>query len=386
MNILFFLLLLFQVSKQQNIYHGVNVVYKGHPWHPNVMQDNIYTSFTENDVIKLQSYGFNVVRLGIMWPGVEPHENFINTTYLEVMKSIALNLEKHNISVILDFHQDVLSNYFCGEGVPNWLVPKLISNDTINSFPSPLSLLGTIFTKPIPTINECKKHDWITYHFTYATSQAFQSLYDNPQYIRNYWINVANTFKDSNNIIGYELFNEPWAGDIFNHPSLLFPKVAARRNLIKFFDEITDYIRSVDNNPNHKILFESITWDIFKVGFDRTPLDSARSSMLAYHAYYPPNINPYLLFKYRIADTVRLNVSGIITEFDVGIERNPSKSKLKTLNKFLDLSKKYNLSWMTWGYKSFYNITGDYNGFYNEDYSTTEGANLLISYSKNKIV
>mgnify|MGYP003979069813 FL=1 len=166
MNILFFLLLLFQVSKQQNIYHGVNVVYKGHPWHPNVMQDNIYTSFTENDVIKLQSYGFNVVRLGIMWPGVEPHENFINTTYLEVMKSIALNLEKHNISVILDFHQDVLSNYFCGEGVPNWLVPKLISNDTINSFPSPLSLLGTIFTKPIPTINECKKHDWITYHWT----------------------------------------------------------------------------------------------------------------------------------------------------------------------------------------------------------------------------
>ena len=71
------------------------------------------------DISKLYSYGFNIVRLGIMWPGVEPFENKINNTYLKIMKEIVSRLDNYNISVVLDFHQDLLSNYFCGEGVPN---------------------------------------------------------------------------------------------------------------------------------------------------------------------------------------------------------------------------------------------------------------------------
>ena len=195
-------------------------------------------------------------------------------------------------------------------------------------------------------------------------------------------INVAKTFRPFNNVIGYELFNEPWAGDIYKYPSLLYPGVAAKKNLILFYDKITEYIRLIDNNSLHYILFESITWDIFKVGFEKVPLDHKNSSILSYHAYYPPNINPTILFKSRMKDLNRLNILGFITEFDIGINKNPSTKSIKTLKKFLYLAKKYNQSWISWGYKSFYNITGDYNGFYNDNYSITEGANLLISNSK----
>ena len=382
MNRILILLLIINFCFGKNLYHGVNVVYKGFPYHPNLNEYNLINSFTEHDMINLHSYNFNVVRLGIMWPGVEPFENYVNNTYLEIMKSIVIKLKKYNISVIIDFHQDLLSEYFCGEGVPNWLIPKLISNETINSFPSPLPLKNSQFSKPIPKITECKKYIWEIFHFTFAASEAFQNLYENPLYLKNYWINVAKTFKSLDNIIGYELFNEPWAGNVFKYPSLLYPTVSAKENLINFYDEITKYIRSVDSNPKHKILFESITWDIFKVGFNRAPLNSTKDSLLSYHAYYPPNIDPYLLFKYRISDLKRLNVSGFITEFDIGIEINPNKNKIKELLEFLRLSKKYNQSWITWGYKPFYNITGDYNGFFNNDFSLTKGAKMLISYSK----
>ena len=181
-----YIFLLINICFSQTLYQGVNVVYKGFPYHPNINEDNLYTSFTENDIRRLKSYNFNVVRLGIMYYRVEPQENQINTTYLEIMKSIVVMLDYYNISVILDFHQDLLSDFFYGEGIPNWLVPKLISNYTFNSFPSPLPIKKTLFTKPKPKNNECKKFNWIIFHFTYAVSKLFQSLYENPQYMKNY--------------------------------------------------------------------------------------------------------------------------------------------------------------------------------------------------------
>ena len=81
-------ILLINICFSQTLYQGVNVVYKGFPYHPNINEDNLYTSFTENDIRRLKSYNFNVVRLGIMWRGVEPQENQINTTYLEIMNQL----------------------------------------------------------------------------------------------------------------------------------------------------------------------------------------------------------------------------------------------------------------------------------------------------------
>lgn len=45
------------------IFHGLNLVSKEPPYH---------TTFSEKDMQFFQSKGINGIRLGVMWPGVEP--------------------------------------------------------------------------------------------------------------------------------------------------------------------------------------------------------------------------------------------------------------------------------------------------------------------------
>ena len=55
-----------------------------------------------------------------------------------------------------------------------------------------------------------------------------QSLYDNEQQIQDhfagFWAKVADYFSDNQYVLGYELLNEPWAGDVYRHPNQLEPR------------------------------------------------------------------------------------------------------------------------------------------------------------------
>ena len=54
-----------------------------------------------------------------------------------------------------------------------------------------------------------------------------QSLYNNEQQIQDqfakFWGKVAEHFSDNPYVLGYELLNEPWAGDVYRHPDQLKP-------------------------------------------------------------------------------------------------------------------------------------------------------------------
>jgi hypothetical protein len=56
----------------------------------------------------------------MMWPGVEPQRGQYNMTYINVMKQLIETLQRYDIFVLLDCHQDLLSPKFCGEGVPDF--------------------------------------------------------------------------------------------------------------------------------------------------------------------------------------------------------------------------------------------------------------------------
>ena len=49
---------------------------------------------------------------------------------------------------------------------------------------------------------------------------------------------AAAEFKDTPGIIGFEIMNEPFAGDIFAQPELVLPGVAGQRNLQKMHDAV----------------------------------------------------------------------------------------------------------------------------------------------------
>lgn len=104
-------------NSRTRIFHGVNAVYKIAPWFPSTEGFDFKSSLSATDAKNLKSWGFNVVRLGIMWPGLEPGKRGdYNQEYLSNIQKIVELLAKENIYVVLDFHQDLFHRKFCGEG------------------------------------------------------------------------------------------------------------------------------------------------------------------------------------------------------------------------------------------------------------------------------
>jgi endoglycosylceramidase len=67
------------------LFRGTNAVMKKFPWIPND-PGNDMTNLTQ--VTNLRNWGFNVVRLGLMWSGLMPERDVINQTYLNEMVNI----------------------------------------------------------------------------------------------------------------------------------------------------------------------------------------------------------------------------------------------------------------------------------------------------------
>eukprot|EP00271_Cylindrocystis_brebissonii_P013067 TRINITY_DN32630_c0_g1_i1.p1 TRINITY_DN32630_c0_g1~~TRINITY_DN32630_c0_g1_i1.p1 ORF type:complete len:709 (+),score=41.06 TRINITY_DN32630_c0_g1_i1:143-2269(+) len=107
---------------RERIFHGLNVVVKGAPWAPSTGEFDTRMSLSAKDIKILNGLGLNVVRLGVMWPGVEPSQGAVNGTYMTLVAGIVRNLREAGIYSLLEMHQDVFGARFCGEGVPNWLV------------------------------------------------------------------------------------------------------------------------------------------------------------------------------------------------------------------------------------------------------------------------
>eukprot|EP01095_Lingulamoeba_sp_RSL-Kostka_P014732 TRINITY_DN6554_c0_g1_i5.p1 TRINITY_DN6554_c0_g1~~TRINITY_DN6554_c0_g1_i5.p1 ORF type:complete len:147 (+),score=27.49 TRINITY_DN6554_c0_g1_i5:42-482(+) len=104
--------------QRERYFHGVNVVYKAFPFHPKTDSFDPFYSLSKEDAENLSEWGMNVIRLGVMWPGVQPLENYVNHTYIETMKGIVNTMSDYGIYSLLDCHQDVLSEKCCGEGAP----------------------------------------------------------------------------------------------------------------------------------------------------------------------------------------------------------------------------------------------------------------------------
>ena len=104
----------------------------GRPW-----------DFTSADASLMARLGFNVVRLGVTWKGLEPGRAPANDPSIcaagpahdpgqfnrQVMDRYLANLKKtvdllgrFHIYTLIDMHQDVFNELFDGEGAPNWAV------------------------------------------------------------------------------------------------------------------------------------------------------------------------------------------------------------------------------------------------------------------------
>ena len=197
------------------IFHGVNAVYKIPPWHPVTDKWNTVDSMTEEDAINLKNWGFNMVRLGVMWPGAEPEKDKWDMDYLQKMRDIADVLGKHGIYTLVDLHQDLGSRFVCGEGFPDWAVA--IREDA-SEFPSPVAKGPYPLDEDgYPQLEWCLNKSFGMYYISQAVESVFQNFYNNTNgaadHFALFWKNVASVFKDCPTLLGYELINEPFPGD-----------------------------------------------------------------------------------------------------------------------------------------------------------------------------
>lgn len=173
------------------ITHGVNLVYKVPPYEPSV------TGFGDDDAAFLAREGFNSVRPGVIYKAVEPSPGVYNDAYLAKIAQTARILEKHEITPLIDFHQDMYNERFQGEGFPDWAV----LDDGLPAQPQ-LGFPGNYLAQP--AANRAFDNFWAD-----AAGPGGVGLVD--RYAAA-WAHVGAAFAHDRWVLGYDLMNEPWPG------------------------------------------------------------------------------------------------------------------------------------------------------------------------------
>lgn len=128
------------------------------------------------------------------------------------MNKIIKASAEYGIYTLLDMHQDVLSEKYCGEGAPAWASESFLPRDAAK-FPAPVDEpYQDVADDGFPTRQDCAKHGWASYYNTRAAADAFESLYTNRTNLLSAWGEMWRTFArvlGSPNILGYEFINEP---------------------------------------------------------------------------------------------------------------------------------------------------------------------------------
>ncbi|XP_004343119.1 endoglycoceramidase [Capsaspora owczarzaki ATCC 30864] len=344
---------------RERYFHGLNVVFKGPPYIPIIDSFDPYLSFSQQDVDALTSFGLNAIRLGVMWPGVMPQDGVFNETYLDQMQRILDMAAASNMYALVEVHQDCFSEKLCGEGAPWWAVQV---DPLTPAFPLPFAEPYAIDpTTGLPSPADCAKLSWSDYQFSAASADAYQNLYNVGSHANygfsTHWNRVVQRFKNQTNLLGYELLNEPFAGNLYKDPELMVPGVADRRNLQPFYDNLNSVIRAQD--PDCLIWFESTTWDDFvPMGFEHAPGGAAfaNRSVVSFHYYYPPNVSPAEQFFSRATDARHLGTGMALTEFNIDPSASTDASTKMTTT--MDVADQYFSSWIGWEYKQYIPMTG----------------------------
>ncbi|HEV3281477.1 MAG TPA: cellulase family glycosylhydrolase [Acidimicrobiales bacterium] len=204
--------------------HGVNLVYKIPPYEVEVSGTG-RNVLTAKEAQRIAQLGFNVVRLGVIWKGLEPGTAPINDaaictpgaprasgpgqfdgdtfgTYISRLEATVALLARYGISSLIDMHQDVYNEVFGGEGAPNWAV-------------------CTDGLTPKPQLHI---ENWSVNYAGPGVIQAYEHLWKNDVVgnlqgeLDTVWAKIAARFRSNPWIVGYDPFNEAYGTGVSTQP------------------------------------------------------------------------------------------------------------------------------------------------------------------------
>lgn len=373
------------VNGRERHFRGVNVVYKDAPWIPRTTSFHSNLSFAQDDVDLLASLGVNLIRLGVMWPGVVPNKRGeVDTEYLNRARELIRMAAAAGIYTVVEPHQDEFNPRFCGEGAPDWWTQEFTS---VNDFPVPVR--NAPFGTSPPTREQCDLNISFAYIWTHDGAAAYQTFWERgADDFGDFWAVVAQFFAGEPAVIGGELFNEPFPGDVFKNPRWRDNKAADLHNLLPFYHNVTEKIRRVaprwnqleqGNQASFALAYEP-TWPVgdqdihpddllpATSGFTALPEENA---IYAFHHYSPPcsgNLDAYL--DSRLEDARMLGAAPYASEFNLDAEDDDSmRNMVNTFEAF----ESRRISYTGWQYKSYSGslpggtCTGCGNSFFNDN-------------------
>jgi endoglycosylceramidase len=360
---------------RERLFRGINVVYKDPPYLPTATSFDTNFSWVADDAKLLASMGFNLIRLGVMWPGVNPESaDQVDAGYIQGIKAMISIAAEQGIYTMIDPHQDELSPRFCGEGAPNWWVLRYTET---TDFPVPVRtqpyakdpsrLCPGLHPKPCPGVafpgrELCDRNSSFSYIWTHNGAKAYQTLWENPDTgFSQFWRAVAQELHGQPGVIGGELWNEPFPGDVFGQPEMRNNTFADLHNLSPFYRNVTAAIReAVPDQTKFAIAYEP-SWPVgdqdlhpdsllpSTSGFAQLPEEE--NGIYAFHWYVPPasaNLTRYL--EQRLQDARRLQAAPYASEWNFGAW---SPASAATFFAHVAAFESRRIAYTGWQYKNF---------------------------------
>jgi endoglycosylceramidase len=321
------------------ILHGLNMVYKVGSYRP------ADSGFGADDARWLRRNGFNTIRLGIIYKGLEPNPPgadgapAYDDAYLRSIARTEKVLAKQRIFTLLDFHQDLYNERFQGEGWPDWQV----LDDGQPSEPQ-VGFPGNYVINQ--GLNRAFDNFWANMP---ASGRGLQDAYAQA------WQHVASDFAGNPYVFGYDLLNEPWPGSAFATDACANTSGCAgfdQSTLAPFYAKVISAIRLVD--PSTLIFYEPLVTFDFGAATKLSDNGDAASGM-SFHVYClpgslggpgsGPDCEPLEDLAFTNADTHTQTTGDVplLTEFG-------ATDDLDTLGRIVRLADAHMVGWQEWHY------------------------------------
>jgi endoglycosylceramidase len=175
---------------------GRQILFSGIAYISKNPQENYIPPDGEEIFDLFNTWGFNCMRLGIIWDGLEPEPGQYNENYLKEIDKRIQWAADHDIYVFLDMHQDLFGARY-SDGAPNWA-----------------------------TLDEGQPHyTGAIWSDSYLISPAVQTAFDNfwlnspapdgmgiQDHYAELWKHIARRYANNTTVIGYDIMNEPFMG------------------------------------------------------------------------------------------------------------------------------------------------------------------------------
>jgi endoglycosylceramidase len=315
------------------ILHGVNMVNKQPPYAPSAQ------GFGDDDAAFLQRNGFDAVRLGLIYKGVEPSPGNYDDAYLNAIAGTEADLARHGVFSQLDFHQDMYNEKYQGEGWPDWaVIDDGVPNAPLVGFPN-------------------------NYFLNTALIRAFDNFWANragpggigleDRYAAA-WAHVAARFASAQHTLGFDLMNEPWPGTPWI--SCFAPEGCPAFDtgtMVPFYKQLFAAIRSVDRG---KLLwYEPNVLFNFGANSSVTGLGD-RSAGFSFHVYCSASGPQIPAYTGRSCDSLNDHVfanadaHAQATGDALMLSEFGATDDLATIRRDVQLADRHMVSWEYWHY------------------------------------